>query len=337
MAFPLQARRTALSLTALGLTAALVLGACEPLGEGSPGAGATDGDGDATRLTVATGGTGGVYIILGGGLADVLSDNIEGVQATAQETSASVDNMLLIGSGDADVAFVLGDTAADAVEGRTDDFEDNPVDACALAILYNNYTQLVTTADSGIETIGDLQGKRVSLGAPGSGTEIIALRILEAAGVDPDADIERSGLLVDETVEALRDGTVDAGFWSGGLPTGALSDFATTGDLKLIPTGEFAAPMEEQYGPFYTELDIPADTYQGQTEAVPTVIVPNVLVVGTSMSEDLQRQITEVLFEQKDALVEVHPAANELDPSTAGDIPFMDVCPGAQAYYDEAG
>lgn len=337
MALPLQARRLGLPLTALGVTAALVLAACEPLGEGSPGPGATDGDGATTRLTVATGGTGGVYIILGGGLADVLSDNIDGVQATAQETSASVDNMLLIGTGDADVAFVLGDTAADAVEGRTADFEDNPVDACALGILYNNYTQVVTTADSGIETIDDLQGKRVSLGAPGSGTEVIALRILEAAGIDPDAGIRRSGLLIDETVEALRDGTVDAGFWSGGLPTGALSDFATTGDLRLIPTGEFAAPMAEQHGPFYTELDIPADTYQGQDEAVPTVIVPNVLVVGSSMTEDLQRQITQVLFEQKDALVEVHPAANELDPSTAGDIPFMDVCPGAQAYYDEAG
>jgi TRAP transporter TAXI family solute receptor len=320
--------------------AALILAACQPLGQeggGSPSPGATGEAPGTTRLTIATGGTGGVYFPLGGGLAQELSENIEGVQATAQETSASVDNMLLIGTGDADVAFVLGDTAADAVEGRTADFEDNPIDACTLGILYSNFTQVVTTADAGIETIEDLSGKRVSLGAPGSGTEIIALRILEAAGIDPDADIERSQLLVDETVEGLRDDTIDAGFWSGGIPTGALEEFATATDMVLLPTGEFTSALEEEFGPFYREQEIPAGSYPGVDEAVPTIVVPNVLVVSTSMPEDLQRQITQVVFEQKDDLVSVHPAAEELDPATAGQVEFMDVCPGAQAYYDEAG
>jgi hypothetical protein len=297
--------------------------------EGSPG-----GNGETQRLTIATGGTGGVYFPLGGGLAQVLSQNIDGVNATAQETSASVDNMLLIGTGDADIAFVLGDTAADAVEGRAD-FEGNAIDACTLGILYGNYTQVVTTGGSGIETIEDLRGKRVSVGAPGSGTEVIALRILAAAGIDPDSDIDRSQLLIDETVTGLRDETIDAGFWSGGLPTGALQELGS--DIKVLPTAEFTDQLAEEFGPFYVEGEIPAGTYEGQDEAVPTIVVPNVLVVNRSMSEDLQRQITEVLFEQKDALVSVHPAANELDPATAGQVEFMDVCPGAQAYYDEAG
>ncbi|MBW3612743.1 MAG: TAXI family TRAP transporter solute-binding subunit [Chloroflexi bacterium] len=333
-------------------TLVLALTACGPADEGD-GTGATDptdaptdgaatdgggnGDGETTRLTIATGGTGGVYFPLGGGLAQELSENLDGVEATAQETSASVDNMLLIGTGDADVAFVLGDTAADAVEGRGTDFEGNAIDACTLGILYSNYTQLVTTPDSGIESVADLAGRRVSLGAPGSGTEVIAIRILEAAGIDPDADIDRSQLLVDETVDGLRDGTIDAGFWSGGLPTGALVDLASAGELALVPTAEYTSDLADEYGPFYLEREIPADTYDGVDEAVPTVVVPNVLVVNTSMDEELQRQITQVLFEQKDDLVDVHPAASELDAATAGEVEFMDVCPGAQAYYDEAG
>jgi uncharacterized protein len=322
--------------------ALLVLAACQPLGgEGgaspSPGAspGASPGGTPAApgtqRLTIATGGTGGVYFPLGGGLAQELSENIEGVTATAQETTASVDNMKLIGSGDAHIAFVLGDTAADAVEGRAA-FDGSPIDACTLGILYSNFTQVVTTTGTGIETIEDLRGKRVSVGAPESGTEVIAVRILEAAGMNPDSDIERSQLLVDETVDGLRDGTIDAGFWSGGLPTGALRDLP---NLKLIPTAEFTAALAEEFGPFYLEREIPANTYDGQAEAVPTIVVPNVLVVNRSMSEDLQRQITEVLFSQRDDLVNVHAAAGELDQATAGNVEFMEVCPGARAYYDE--
>jgi TRAP transporter TAXI family solute receptor len=316
--------------------AALLLAACQPTGTGGPGAspspGAT-GAGPTEQLTIATGGTGGVYFPLGGALAIEISENIAGVRASAQETSASVDNMRLIGTGGADIAFVLGDTAADAVEGRAD-FEGNPIAACTLGILYSNFTQVVTSTASGITTIEGLRGKRVSVGAPGSGTEIIALRILEAAGIDPDADIARSQLLVDETVQGLGDGTIDAGFWSGGLPTGALVEYANSGNMVILPTAEYTADLAGEYGPFYVEGEIPGGTYPNQDEAVPTIVVPNVLVVNTSMSEDLQRQITQVLFEQKADLVSVHPAAGELDASTAGEVEFMDVCPGAQAYYD---
>ena len=297
------------------------------------GGGPTEGG----QLTIATGGTGGVYYPLGGGLADLISENIEGYTATVTETNASVDNMFLIQNGDADVAFSLGDTASDAVNGTGADFEGEAIEACALARIYNNFTQVVASADSGISSVDDLRGKRVSLGATGSGTEVIALRILEAAGIDPDADIERQQLGVDETVTALRDGTLDAGFWSGGLPTGALTDYATSGDMVLVPTGEHAEMMAEEYGEFYLEEPIPADTYEGQTEDVSSVVVPNVLVVNTSMDEQLQQDLTALLFDQRDALIDVHAAAEALDVETASDIPFMDICPGAQAYYDEQG
>jgi TRAP transporter TAXI family solute receptor len=329
------------------LAAVLLVAACQPLGSGasaspgaiaSPGAtaagsAASPGAGGTEQLTIATGGTGGVYFPLGGGLAIELNENIDGVSASAQETSASVDNMRLIGTGGADIAFVLGDTAADAVEGRAD-FEGGPIAACTLGMIYSNFTQVVTSSDTGITSIEGLRGKRVSLGAPGSGTEIIALRILEAAGIDPDADITRSQLLVDETVQGLGDGTIDAGFWSGGLPTGALVEYANGGKMVLLPTAEYTDALATKYGPFYVERDIPAATYPNQAAAVPSIIVPNVLVVNTSMSADLQQQITQVLFEQKADLVAVHPAAGELDAATAGDVEFMDVCPGAQAYYD---
>lgn len=316
----------------------LIAGGCAPLDEGddraSPGA---TGDGAAGgQLTIATGGTGGVYYVLGGGLATVIGDSVPGYSATAQETNASVDNMQLIANGGADIAFSLADTAADAVEGR-EAFEGAPVDACALGLLYDNYTQLVASANSGVASVEDLRGKVVSLGSPGSGTEVIALRILEVAGLDPDADIERQQLGIDDTVAALRDGTIDAGFWSGGLPTGALTDYASSGEMVIVPTGDSVGGLAEAYGEFYTAGEIPADSYDGQTEAVSTVVVPNVLVVSSDTPEDLQRQLTAALFDNKDGLAEVHPEANNLDPATAGDVTFMDVCPGSQTYFDEQG
>jgi TRAP transporter TAXI family solute receptor len=331
--------------------AILILAACQsadPGATGSEAASAPAAESEAApaesaaapeggQLTIATGGTGGVYYPLGGGLADLISEHIDGYTATVTETNASVDNMFLIADGDADIAFSLGDTAADAVAGTGTDFEGEPIDACALAGIYNNFTHLVTSTGAGVSSVEDLRGKRVSLGSPGSGTEVIALRILEAAGIDPDADIERQQLGVDETVTGLRDGTIDAGFWSGGLPTGALTEYATSGEMVIVPTGEYAEAMAEEYGEFYLEEAIPADSYEGQTEDVSSVVVPNVLVVNTSMPEQLQHDLTALLFDQRDALIDVHPAAEALDVETAGDVPFMDVCPGAQAYYDEQG
>jgi TRAP transporter TAXI family solute receptor len=307
--------------------AALVLAACG-------GGGETAAPGADKSLSIATGGTGGVYYPYGGAMGTLLSDKL-GVTATAQETNASVDNVLLVQDGGADIAFALGDTVADAVAGKAQ-FEGRQITVCTLGKLYDNFTQTVTTSGTGIRGIADLRGKRVSVGSPGSGTEVIALRILEAAGINPETDIQRSQLGVGETAQALRDGTIDAGFWSGGLPTGALVDLATTGQMVLLPTGEYADELASKFGPYYESEDIPAGTYQGQAEPSPQVVVPNVLIVRSDMPQQLQQDITRTIFENKAQLAAVHPAANDLDPATAGDVGFVEVCPGAKAYFDQA-
>ena len=188
---------------------AVAVAACSP----------NDPPGGEGRLSIATGGSGGVYQVYGGGLAEVLTDELPDSPTTAETTSASVDNLLLVAGGDSDIAFTLGDTAIDAVRGDEAFPRKEPLRA--LGTLYPNITQVVVKADSGIETIEDLKGKTVSVGAPNSGTEIIALRLMEVAGLDPDEDIAKRGLGVGESAQAIRDGSIDAFFWSGGVPTGA--------------------------------------------------------------------------------------------------------------------
>jgi uncharacterized protein len=289
---------------------------------------------DGGNLSIATGGTGGVYSVYGGGLADAISKNLDGYQATAETTSASVDNMKLIAQKDSDVAFTLADTAIDAVEGK--ESFDEPLPIRALAQIYTNYTQVGTTAGKDISSIEDLRGKRVSVGDPGSGTEVIALRVLEAAGLDPDKDIDRSQLGVEESVSAVRDGSIDAFFWSGGLPTGSVTDLATTDDLVLVPTAEYTKALRDEYGEAYQETTIPKDTYKGLDVDVPTVGVPNLLVVHEEMDDGLAHDLTELLFAQKKRLVAVHPEAKNLDPQRAQEIvPPVELHPGAQRYYDE--
>lgn len=291
--------------------------------------------GGGSRLSIATGGTGGVYFVYGGALADQITQNIEGTEATAESTSASVDNMTLIGNGESDLAFALADTAADAVNGQ-ESFEE-PVPAQALANLYNNYTHVVALADSGIKSIEDLEGKRVSVGSPNSGTEVIAVRALEAAGIDPAAGIERAQLGVDESVDAIRDGSIDAFFWSGGIPTGAVTDLATTDKIVLLPTTDQLGTLQDKYGDVYQQATIPAGTYEGFDQEVGSIIVPNYLVVNESMDEETAYNVTKLLFEQKEALAQAHPEAKNLDVNKAPEVTPLELHPGAQRYYDEAG
>jgi TRAP transporter TAXI family solute receptor len=291
---------------------------------------------DGGNLSIATGGTGGVYSVYGGGLADAISKNFDGYQATAETTSASVDNMKLIAQKDSDVAFTLADTAIDAVEGK--ESFDEPLPIRALAQIYTNYTQVGTTAGKGIESIEDLRDKRVSVGDPGSGTEVIAVRVLEAAGLDPDKDIDRSQLGVEESVSAVRDGSIDAFFWSGGLPTAAVTDLATTDELVLVPNAEYTKALRDEYGEAYQETTIPKDTYKGLDADVPTIGVPNLLVVHEEMDDGLAHDLTELLFAQKERLTAVHPEAKNLDPQRAQEIvPPVELHPGAESYYEEAG
>jgi uncharacterized protein len=331
--------RRSTKLLATAAVAALALTACGGDDGGDDSGGGDTGGGEAQefneQLTFATGGTGGVYYPYGGGIANLLSSEIPGLTVTVQETNASVDNMQLIDTDQAQLALALGDVVSDAVNGENTFTE--PIETCSLGNLYNNVVHFFTTADSGIETIEDLRGKRVSPGAVGSASEVTADRIMQAAGLDPQADIERVQLGVAETVAAIQDGTVDAGAWSGGLPTGAIVDLASSDELVLIDTGEYAEDLAEQYGDFYFAEDIPAETYEGQSEPSSQVVSPNILVVRSDMDEGLQEAITQAIFENKDQLLTVHPAAEELDPETAVDVAFIETCPGAQAYFDSVG
>jgi TRAP transporter TAXI family solute receptor len=293
---------------------------------------------DSRFLSIATGGTGGVYYPYGGGIAKILNENLPGVRATAEVTAASVDNLKLIRDGRADVAFTLADTLADAVKGAGA-FQDRPVNAASIAVLYSNYTHLVVLASSGIQSVPDLRGKVVSTGSPGSGTEIIAFRVLRAAGLDPDKDVRRQGLGASESAEALKDAKVDAFFWSGGLPTAAVQDLSHTPgiSIRLLPTLSLLTTLNRDHGPLYFPLDIPAGAYPGVQRAVPVVGVANVLVVNRSMPDDLAYDITRLLFEKQAELAAIHPEARNLSLQSAAKGSPADFHPGAMRYYQEKG
>jgi TRAP transporter TAXI family solute receptor len=295
--------------------------------------------GGTMRLSIATGNTGGVYYPYGGGLARVISQSVPRVDATAEVTAASVDNLKLIQLGKADIAFVLTDTLDDAINGRGP-FAKMPVKARTLAVLYPNYTQVATVEGNGINRLADLRGRVVSTGSPGSGTEVIAFRVLRAAGIDPDKDIRKQGLTVNASVDALKDGKIDAFFWSGGLPTASLLDLASTVGItaKLLANDEVLPKLQEQYTPgLYFRLVIPKGTYPGVNYDSGSVGVANALVVKDTMSDELAYELTKVLFERQPDLAAIHPEAKKLNIDTAvhgSPAPFH---PGAIRYYEERG
>ena len=290
------------------------------------------------RLSIATGGTGGVYYPLGGALANVLGKALPGVDATAEVTSASVDNIKLVGAGKADVAFTLGDTAADGLNG-VGKFKEK-VAIRALAVIYANKSQWVTVEGTGVNRMQDLKGRRIATGAPGSGTEVIALRMLEAYGLNPDKDVTREKLSVAESVNALKDRKIDAFFWSGGVPTAAVTDLAATPGMKikLLDHADAIPNMVKKYGPLYVKGTIPAKSYPGQEKDVAVADVWNLLVVSDKMDEKLAHDVTKAVFEHKAELAGVHAEAQNLDLqkqyTVSSPVPFH---PGAARYFSEKG
>jgi uncharacterized protein len=292
----------------------------------------------ATFLSIATGGTGGVYYPYGGGLAKVLNEKLPRIRATAEVTAASVDNLKLIRDGRADVAFTLADTLADAIAGQGA-FEGRPVPAVSLAVLYSNYTQIVTLASSGIRRVADLRGRTISTGSPGSGTEVTALRVLKAAGIDPERDVRRQGLGASESADAIKDGKIAAFFWSGGLPTAAVQDLSHTPGITvaLVPSADVIPALRRDHGDLYFDLQIPAGAYPGVDAPVAVVGVANVLVVNRAMADDLAYDITRLLFEQQQELVAIHPEARNLSLARAVKGSPAPYHPGAVRYYREKG
>jgi TRAP transporter TAXI family solute receptor len=296
--------------------------------------------GGITRLSIATGNTGGVYYPYGGGLAKVLSESLPKVEVTAEVTAASVDNLKLIQLGKVDIAFTLADTLADAVGGRGAFEKTGAVKARTLAVLYPNYTHLVTVEGNGVERLADLRGKVVSTGSAGSGTEVIAFRVLRAAGLDPDRDIRRQALSVNASVDAIKDDKIDAFFWSGGLPTASVLDLASTAGVtaKLIANDDVIPSLQSAWGPsLYRRIVMPKGSYPGQPTDIGVVAVDNALVVDAAMDAQLAYEVTRTLFDKKAELVAIHPEARHLSPEIAIAGSPAEFHPGAIRYYQERG
>src|SRR6188472_1340625 len=265
-------KRTAFAISALAAGAVVIAGAALAQQQ--------------TNIAIATGGTGGVYYPLGGGMANVLSKHVPGVQASARVTGGSVDNLKLIGSKQSEVAMVMVDAAVDALKGD-DKFKGNKVDVRTLMVLYPNRMHVVSIEGKGIEKMSDLKGKRVSTGSPGSATEVMAFRVIEAAGLDKDKDMRRERLGVAESTNALKDGKIDAYFWVGGLPTAAVTDLGATPGvkIKMVDHADVLDKMNAKYGGIYTAGVIPAKTYPGQDKDNHITVVQNILVANASMAD----------------------------------------------------
>lgn len=288
-----------------------------------------------TNLSIATGGTGGTYYPLGGGLAEMISTQIDGYKAVAEVTGASVENMGLVHRQDSDLAIALADTVHQAYHGG-DRFNGNKLDVVALASLYPNAVQIVTLADSGITSLADLKGKRVSVGAPGSGTEVNAKSLLESNGISFEEFDVRS-LNFNESADALRDGDIDAGFWSVGPPTSSIVSLANTREIALVSLSEQEVANAREAVPVFAPYQLRAGIYEGIGDPVSSIGIPNVLTVNTAMSDDLAYQITKLLFERVEDLRAIHPAANDTTVEFSLESTPIPLHPGAIRYYEEIG
>ena len=293
----------------------------------------------AQNLSIATGGTGGVYYPMGGGLAAALSQSVPGMQATAEVTGGSVDNLKLVATGKPYLAFTMADAALDALKGQ-DKFKGNKVPLKSLMVLYPNRMHVVTIESTGITRMSDLKGKRVSTGSPGSATEVMAFRVIEAAGLDKDKDMKRERLGVAESVNAIKDGKIDAFFWVGGLPTAAVTDLANTPGttLKMIDHAEVVPKMNEKYGYLYVEDTIEKSVYKGMATDNKQATVWNILVAHDTMDEKTAYDIVKTIFDKRDDLIAVHKEATsfklENQKASATPVPYH---PGAVKYFAEKG
>ena len=287
------------------------------------------------NISIATGGTGGVYYPLGGGMANVFSKAIPGMTATAEVTGGSVDNMRLIGTGKNYIAL----TQADAANGEGK-FKDGKIPVRAMMMLYTNLMQAVTVEGMGINSINDLKGKRVSTGSPGSATEVFAFRVLEAAGLDPRKDLKSERLGATESVNALKDKKIDAFFFVAGLPTAAITDLASTPGVKIkfIDHANLLPAMVKASGNIYIADVIPKTTYAGMAADNKATAVANLLVANANMSEQTVYNIVKTMFDKQPELIAVHKAAADIkldkQKPDASPVPWH---PGAIKYFKEKG
>ncbi len=291
-----------------------------------------------TYISIATGGPAGTYYPLGGALAKIFNDNIEGVNANVQSTGASVENVGLIAKGEAEIAFVQNDITYYAISG-TENFEgkEKVTNLRGMAMLYPEVVQVIATEDSGIKSIEDLRGKRVAIGAPGSGVEANARQVLGVHGMTYDDLGKADYLSFNEAAEQLKNKQIDAAFITAGIPTSAVTEVAQTTNIVVVPieSGKIEG-LNKDY-PFYTEVVIPANTYGGQSSDITTAAVMAMLVVPENLDEDLVYNLTKQMFENRQVIIDTHSRGNDITLETALKGMPIELHPGAKKYYDEMG
>ncbi len=292
------------------------------------------GSGSNKFINIATGGTAGTYYPIGGAMAEILNKAIPGMNASAQSTGATVANINMLKEGSVDLAIVQNDITYYAVNG-TEMFKDKKVENLrGIASLYPETCQIVTLESTGIKSVADLKGKRVAVGAAGSGAEANARQILEAYGITYD-DIDEQYLSFGEAASALKDGNVDAAFVTAGFPTAAVQDITSQNKVRLLPIESDKADALIAKYPFYTKTTIPAGTYAGFDEAVPGISVMAMLVATDKVNEALGYDITKALFDNLDKLQAAHSAAKQITKESAKDGMSIDLNAGAERYYKE--
>jgi TRAP transporter TAXI family solute receptor len=289
-------------------------------------------------LTLASGSPGGAYYPLGGGMSVIVQKTVEGFRCAAESTGASVENSRLVGNGDSDMGMVMGSVGYNASQGKAP-FEKK-YNLVALFQMYPAPQHLVTTAQSGIKKIADLKGKKVSIDVPGSGCSTMAKIILEEAGFDLAKDLTIANLSQTESVQALKDGVVDAVFFNFAYPGSAVMDLAATRDIVLVPIDQKLADKIVKKYPYYVKITIPGKTYAKVDYNVLCLGDSNVMVANRKMKNDVAYKIVKAIFtnvtEGKYALVNVHPVAAQLTPQNAVNSP-LPLHPGAVKYFKEVG
>ena len=290
-----------------------------------------------TRLTISTGGTGGVWYPMGGAMANVLSKSLPNTVASVEVTGGSIDNLKLLATGKTDLGFSMVDAAYEAITG-TGKFKEK-VPMRTLAVVHPLVMHVVTLEGRGIEKMADLRGKRVSTGPPGSGTEVMALRILEAYGIELK-DIQRERLSISEAANALKDRKIDAFMHAAGVPLPAVTDVSATPGLraKLLDHADVVDAMNKKYGPIYARGRVRAKTYSGQDRDNATATVWGVLYVNEKMSEKVAYDVVKTLFEKQPDLVLAHRESENmtLENQTIGASP-VPWHPGALKFFREKG
>ena len=285
-------------------------------------------------LNIGTGGTAGTYYPIGGAMAEILNKEIPGMSASAQSTGASVANVNMLGDGTIDLATVQNDIAYYAANG-TEMFVDKKVDGLkGIASLYPETCQFVTLKASGIKSLSELKGKRVAVGAVGSGVEANVRQILAAYGISYD-DIDAQYLSFAEGASALKDGNVDVAVLTAGYPTASVQDIAAQNPVRLLPVEEeIADALIAQY-PFYTKTIIPAGTYVGFNEPVPSVAVMAMLVAGPTVNEELGYKVTKAIFSHLDRLQAAHAVGKQITRDSVKAGMSLPMNEGAEKYFNE--